>query len=78
MKLTKLEQDIMDKLDKTLFIKGTQKQGRPKKEIIDYILFDELEINNYLKFHKIDNKEYYIDNEKRLYDIITEEYIGKL
>ena len=75
MKLTELEKSMLSKL-KNVTIASSIKQGRPRKEIIDYIIFDELESEKYLQKQFIDNKEYYVDNENRLYDIITEEYIG--
>lgn len=77
MNLSDLEVAIKDRLSCKIKFKCNTKQGRPKKEVYDYILFDELKPNEFLKIEKVNGKEYYIDNENRLYDIITEEYIGQ-
>ena len=77
MNLSILEETIKGRLSCKIKFKNTIKQGRPKKEVYDYIIFDELKQDNCLKIEKLNGKEYYIDNENRLYDIISEEYIGQ-
>ena len=77
MNLSVLEETIKERLSCNIKFKNNIKQGRPKKEIYDYIIFDELKQDQFLKIEKLHGKEYYIDNENRLYDIISEEYIGQ-
>lgn len=80
MNLSPFEEIVKSRLSPNISFKNNfknnGKQGRPKKEIYEYLIFDELDYNEFLKIEIIDGKEYLIDNEKRLYDITTEEYIG--
>ena len=76
MNLSDFEESIKLRLSDKILFKNSIKQGRPKKEICDYIVFDELEQDMYLQIENIDGNDYYIDNENRLYDIVSEEYIG--
>lgn len=77
MNLSLLEEVIKSRISDRIKFKGNVKQGRPKKEIYDYIIFDELQADEFLKLEIINGKEYYIDNDNRLYDTISEEYIGQ-
>lgn len=77
MNLSLLEEVIKARISDSIKFKNYAKQGRPKKEIHDYIIFDELQADEFLKIEIINGKEYYIDNDNRLYDTISEEYIGQ-
>ena len=49
MNLSILEETIKGRLSCKIKFKNTIKQGRPKKEVYDYIIFDELKQDNFLK-----------------------------
>ena len=78
MVLTDLEKDIYHRIKDSVDLISAVKCGRPRKDIIEDIVLEELTYENYLDTYTFNGKEYYIDNNNILYDKINGEYVCKI